>query len=78
MDVSSVNQSGPPPEAVANIVKQQPVPPQKTESKQDSVFLSEKAKDLAAQNAGKAFQEEAKESYTAKTREAAQKAPTVS
>ena len=37
------------------------VPPKK-----DSLYLSEKAKDLAAQIAGKGFAEEAKESPTAK------------
>jgi len=36
----------------------------------DTVVLSEKAKDLAAQQAGKAAQEEANESMAAKQREA--------
>jgi hypothetical protein len=37
--------------------------------KADSLFLSEKAKDLAAKQAGKAFQEEQNESETSKLKE---------
>ena len=37
--------------------------------KKDTLYLSEKAKDLAAQIAGKGFAEEAKESPTAKAME---------
>jgi hypothetical protein len=50
--------------AVAKQVAQQLVP------QADTVVLSEKAKDLAAQQAGKSASEEAHESLTAKEKEA--------
>jgi hypothetical protein len=43
---------------------------QQLSPKSDTVILSEKAKDLAAQQAGKAVSEEANESMAAKQREA--------
>ncbi len=61
---SVVQQVQPAPKAAAAQVAQQ------LTQKADTVMLSEKAKDLAAQQAGKAASEEANESMAAKQREA--------
>ncbi len=44
--------------------------PSTSGAKKDAVLISQKAKDLAATKAGKAFQEEASESMSAKLQEA--------
>jgi hypothetical protein len=43
---------------------------QTSTTKKDTLFISEKAKDLAARQAGKEFQEEMNESFTAMLEEA--------
>jgi hypothetical protein len=77
MNISPINQNVQTPEHVTQAVDQQPDKQQAPEQQQvqdlqDQVVLSQKAKDIAAKNEGKAIEEETKESVSAKLKEAAQ------
>ena len=72
MPITSVGQQ-PAVAYAAKTAAPKPAAPPKPAPEQDTVILSEKAKDLAAKKSGKAVEEEMKESIAAKNREQQQK-----
>jgi hypothetical protein len=68
VQITSVGQQTQAPQAVQSAA-QKPAAAQPSAPAQDTVVLSDRAKDLAAKMAGKAQAEEMKESQAAKTRE---------